>query len=102
MDIDDIKTCVRNGNFRLSLHAEMEAENDNLDIAQIVEAIINDDILEEYEDTGRGASCLVVGFSDKTPIHVVCGMRTENVIIVTVYIPSLPKFVDPWTRASVK
>ncbi|MCB9149620.1 MAG: DUF4258 domain-containing protein [Caldilineaceae bacterium] len=102
MDIDDIKARVKIGNFRVSLHAEMEAEKDNLDIAQIVEAIINDHILEEYEDTGRGESCLVVGFSDETPIHVVCGMRAENVIIVTVYIPSLPKFIDPWTRASVE
>lgn len=102
MDIDEIKARVKNGSFRLSLHAEMEAENDDLEIAQIVDALINDDVLEEYEDTGRGESCLVLGFSKETPIHIVCGMRAENVIIVTVYIPSPPKFIDPWTRASIK
>ncbi len=76
----------------------MEAEADDLEIAQIVEAILNDDILEQYPDTGRGESCLVVGLTGNIPIHVVCGMRAEHVIIVTVYIPGPPKFIDPWTR----
>jgi hypothetical protein len=90
---------VAEGRFRLSLHAEIEAENDNLEIAQIVEAILNDDILEQYSDTGRGKSCLVVGYSRALPIHAVCGMRGDYVIVVTVYIPGPPKFIDPWTRA---
>ncbi len=98
MDLEDVKDRVRAGNFRFSLHAEMEAEEDNLDIAQIVEAIVSGEILEQYADTGRGESCLLVGFSGETPIHIVCGKRADNVIVVTVYIPSLPKFIDPWTR----
>jgi hypothetical protein len=98
MDILDIKQRVRNGRFRLSTHAEMEAGEENLEISQIVEAILDDDILEQYPDTGRGPSCLLIGFAGQTPIHVVCGMQTGYVIIVTVYIPGPPKFVDPWTR----
>ncbi len=99
MDIDYIKAKFRAGQYRFSLHAEMEAEEEDLDIAQIVDAILNDDILEQYPDTGRGESCLLAGFSKDTPIHAVCGCRAGYVIIVTVYIPDLPKFVDPWTRA---
>jgi hypothetical protein len=99
MDIVEIKQAMANGRFRLSLHAEIEAEKDNLDIAQIVEAILHDDILEQYPDTGRGQSCLVLGFTGQTPIHAICGMRAGYVMIVTVYIPGLPKFLDPWTRA---
>jgi len=99
MNLDDIKTHIRQNHFRLSLHAEIEAEADNLDIAQIVEAILNGEVLETYEDTGRGESCLIVGFSEQIPIHVVCGLSGENVIIVTVYIPGPPKFLDPWTRS---
>lgn len=98
MDVEDIKDRVRAGNFRFSLHAEMEAEADNLDIAQIVEAILNGEILERYPDTGRGESCLVVGFAGQTPVHIVCSKRAGNVIVVTVYIPGPPKFIDPWTR----
>jgi hypothetical protein len=102
MDLENIKDRVRVGNFRFSLHAEMEAEADNLDIAQIVEAILFGEILEQYPNTGRGESCLIVGFSGKTPIHIVCGSRGDNVIVVTVYIPEPPKFIDPWTRQDQK
>lgn len=98
MELRDIQEKVKNGRFRLSLHAELEAEADDLDIAQIVEAILNGGILEQYDDTGRGHSCLIVGFADEIPIHTVCGMRDDNVIIVTVYEPGPPKFLDPWTR----
>lgn len=100
MNIEDIKSSVRSGDFRLSLHAEIEAANEDLEIAQIVRAILGGQLLEDYPDTGRGESCLLVGFADSVPIHVVCGMRANIAIVITVYIPGPPKFVDPWTRSS--
>jgi hypothetical protein len=98
MDIDDIKTCVTNGQYVYSRHAEIERKADKLTFAQVREALSNGEILEQYSDTGRGASCLVVGFAGDTPIHVVCGWLAEQIVIITVYIPQPPKFVDPWTR----
>ena len=35
--------------------------------------ILTGEILEQYPDTGRGESCLILGFSVTKPIHVVCG-----------------------------
>lgn len=102
MDIEDIKSSVKAGDFRLSLHAEIEAVNENLEIAQIVRSILNNQVLEEYPDTGRGESCLLVGFADSIPIHAVCGFRANVVIVITVYIPGPPKFADPWTRSSTQ
>ena len=102
MNIAQIKNKIQANKFRLSLHAEIEAEAEDLDIAQIVEAVLAGEVLEHYPDTGRGESCLIIGFSDQMPIHIVCGQRDENVIIVTVYIPKLPKFINPWTRAGEK
>ncbi len=98
MELSEIKARIQAGHFRLSLHAETEAEADHLRIAQIVTAIQNGEILERYPDTGRGESCLIMGFADETPIHAVCGLRAGNVVIVTVYVPGPPKFSDPWTR----
>ena len=102
MDIEEIKSSVAAGAFRFSLHAEIEAANEDLDFGQIAEAIAGSEMLEAYPDTGRGESCLLVGFADSTPIHIVCGFRMKNVVIVTVYIPGPPKFLDPWTRSSAK
>jgi hypothetical protein len=98
MDINIIKQRVRANEFFLSKHAEEEAADELIDIAEIKDAILNDEILEQYQDTGRGASCLILGFANQRPIHVVCGWRHDKVAIVTVYIPKLPKFIDPWTR----
>jgi hypothetical protein len=98
MDIEVVKTQVCRGRFMLSAHADQEAADENIDIAEICAAILNDEMLEYYPDTGRGESCLILGFVKDRPIHVVCGWRRGLVVVITVYIPKPPKFKDPWTR----
>jgi hypothetical protein len=78
----------------------LERKADNLTLAQVEEALLNGKILEQYPDTGRGESCLVVGLSGDVPIHLVCGWRGEMIVLITAYIPRPPKFIDPWTRVS--
>ncbi len=98
MSIEEIKKRVRSDQYVYSLHAEVERKADELTFAQVEEALLSGKILEYYPDTGRGESCLIVGFSGEIPVHIVCGWRGEKVALITVYVPSLPKFVDPWTR----
>jgi hypothetical protein len=98
MDIDQIKEKVRNNQYMYSYHAEIERKADKLTFAQVEEALLNSRILEQYADTGRGESCLVVGFAEEIPIHAVCGWRGERIVLITVYVPRPPKFIDPWTR----
>ncbi len=98
MDIEQIKAKVRAGEFLVSAHADQEAADENIAIAEIREALLQGIILEQYADTGRGESCLLLGFVNTRPIHVVCGWRRNAVVVITVYLPKLPKFVDPWTR----
>ncbi|WP_366931574.1 DUF4258 domain-containing protein [Thiocapsa sp.] len=65
----------------------------------VEQALLTGRILEEYPDTGRGESCLVVGFSDGgKPIHIVCGMIGDSMVVITVYIPTPPKFKTPLQR----
>ncbi|PIU86301.1 MAG: hypothetical protein COS67_03290 [Deltaproteobacteria bacterium CG06_land_8_20_14_3_00_44_19] len=98
-DIEWIKNKIRNGEEFFSRHAEQERQNDNLTIAEVREALLNGIILDQYEDTGRGESCLTVGFTNRgKPVHIVCGERKEKVVIITVYIPSPPKFRNPYER----
>lgn len=82
-----------------SKHGDQERQNDNLSINEIEEAMFNGRILEHYPDTGRGNSCLVVGFTEGgKPVHVVCGQRGDSIVIITVYIPTPPKFKTPYER----
>jgi hypothetical protein len=98
MDIDEIKARVRADQYVYTYHAEIERKADELTFVQVEEALLGGEILEHYPDTGRGESCLVVGFAKNVPIHIVCGWHGEKVTLITVYIPRPPKFVDPWTR----
>ena len=99
MDIESIKIKVITGGYLFSRHGDKERQNDNLSILDVEESILNGRILEEYDDTGRGESCLLVGFADSgKPIHVVCAYSGSNLVIVTVYIPTPPKFKNPYER----
>ncbi len=99
MDIQWIKDKIANDEFFLSLHGDKERQNDNLSISEIKEALMNGIIIENYDDTGRGESCLIAGFTDYgKPIHIVCGRMFKNVVIITVYIPSPPKFKSIYQR----
>ena len=99
MDLEQIKAKVGSNEFFLSAHADTERDNDNLEVAQIRESILNGQVLEHYADTGRGESCLIVGFAGEQAIHAVCGWAADDrLIIITVYIPRPPHFTDPFTR----
>ena len=98
MELKVIRKKVKDNEYVYSLHAEIERKADDLTFHQIEKALLNGEILEDYPDTGRGESCLVLGFSDDIPIHVVCGWRGQKLSLITVYVPKPPKFIDPWTR----
>ncbi len=98
MSIDEIKEKVRNNLYEYTFPAEIGRKEDDLTFHQIEEAILAGDILEPYPDDGRGESCLLIGFSENIPGHIVIGKRGEKIVIITVYVPKPPKFIDPWTR----
>lgn len=98
MDIREIKSKIRANQYVYTQHADIERRADGLSFAQIETALLNGEILEQYPDSGRGESCLVVGFAEELPVHIICGWRGEKIALITVYVPHPPKFVDPWTR----
>ncbi|MGH8584286.1 MAG: DUF4258 domain-containing protein [Gammaproteobacteria bacterium] len=97
--VEWIKGKIAAEEYYYSLHGDQERQNDNLSLLDVEEALLSGRILEHYPDTGRGASCLVVGFSNSgKPIHIVCGRRAEDMVIITVYIPTPPRFINPYER----
>ncbi len=101
LDIVWIQSRIRGGQYYFSRHGDQERQNDNLTLAEIEEALLSGLLLEQYEDTGRGESCLVVGFTAQgKPLHIVCGEIDNRVVIITVYIPIPPKFKNPYQRGA--
>lgn len=98
-DIKWIQDRISKSEYYFSRHGDQERQNDQLTISEVEEVLLNGKILEQYKDTGRGESCLVVGFTNfGKPIHAVCGKMEGNLAIITVYIPTPPKFKNPYER----
>jgi hypothetical protein len=101
MDMHWIVSRVKEGQYFFSQHADEERMNDNLLVSEIEESIISGSILESYENDPRGNSCLLVGFTQQgKPIHTVCGQSGETLVLITVYIPTPPKFINPYERGT--
>lgn len=99
MKINWIIERIKGNEYYFSKHADQERQSENLTINEIEESLFSGRVLEEYKDTGRGESCLVVGFTNSgKPVHTVCGGRGEQLAIITVYIPRSPKFKTPYER----
>ena len=85
--------------YYFSRHGDQERQNENLTVAETIEALLVGIVLEQYVDTGRGESGLVAGFTRSgIPVHAVCGRRGRYLAIITVYIPTPPKFKNPYER----
>ncbi|MDP3105818.1 MAG: DUF4258 domain-containing protein [Candidatus Methanoperedens sp.] len=101
MEIEEIKEKIQHDEYEISFHAEKERYDEDITIPDLEAVISNGEILEEYHDDPRGESCLILGYSQNRPIHIVCGYTSINWIrIITVYIPKLPKWIDERTRAN--
>ena len=97
---DFIHREIEKQTYEISIHADEERLAEGLTIDQVEDALSSCTIIEKYPDDPRGESCLAVGFvSPRLPLHAVCGKnRSGHLIFVTVYIPAMPKWRDPYTR----
>jgi Domain of unknown function (DUF4258) len=85
--------------IRITDHAREEMEEEAITLAELLEAIIAGQIIENYPDHKRGACCLLAGLTAKgQPLHVVCTTSLPSLVIITVYIPTLPQWITPRER----
>ncbi len=98
--MDWIRKQVQAQEYEFSEHAEHERQADRMTVTDVECALLDAELLEDYPDDPRGLSCLVLGYgSTGYPIHVVCGKSPGGTLrLITVYIPSLPKWLDVRTR----
>lgn len=85
--------------FRITQHALEEMDAEKVTLVEVLAAIANGQILEYYTEHKRGPCCLLYGQThQKRPLHVVCTTAQPVLIIITVYVPLLPKWVNPTQR----
>jgi len=99
-DLEVFRRLVREGRYRLTLHAESEREADHITAREIRDALLSDhaEIIEDYPDDPRGPSFLMLGFTHEgQPIHFVCA-ASDVAIVITLYRPD----PDHWTDWKVR
>lgn len=87
------------GNFRVTQHAAVEMDEEDILLGDVLQAISGGEILENYPEHRRGACCLLHGTTGTgRPLHVVCTTSGTSLILITVYEPMLPKWKTPTQR----
>lgn len=85
--------------LRVTQHAQKEMDAEEITLDEVLAAVANSQILEDYSEHKRGSCCLLYGRTDKErPLHVVCTTAQPLLIIITVYEPLPPKWVSPTQR----
>jgi Domain of unknown function (DUF4258) len=87
--------------IRITDHAREEMEEESITLAEVLEVIAAGQIIEHYPDHRRGSCCLLYGLTNqRRPLHVVCTTSLPLLAIITVYIPTPPKWINPTERSS--
>lgn len=88
-------------NVRVTDHAREEMEDESIALSEVLQAIPNSQIIENYPEHKRGPCCLLSGTTArKRPLHVVSTTSLTMLVIITVYVPTLPKWKNPSERSS--
>ena len=97
--LGQIKDQVKQEDIRVTEHAQQEMVEEDISLDEVIEAIIDGEILENYPDHRRGSCCLVYGRTEVSrPLHIVCTTSQPLLIIITVYEPRPPKWLTPTQR----
>ena len=98
MDILEIRQTFLAGNYYLTRHARARMEEKNISEYDVIQAVLNGEIIEEYPEHYQGPCCLIYGTSsNEEPIHVVASTGSPAWVI-TVYEPDPREWVDSRTR----
>jgi hypothetical protein len=87
---------IRRRQIKFTDHARIEMAKDGISADEVLKAIENGKVIEEYVDDRPFPSCLLYGKSDDKPIHVVCALpqHINMLIVVTVYTPDPVRWID--------
>jgi hypothetical protein len=98
--IAQIRQKIAEDRFEFSKHAVDQSILRAIRVQEVIEAIANGQIIEDYLDDKYGSSCLVSGRTQSNrPLHIQCSYPSRPLIkIITLYEPNLDKWSDNFTK----
>jgi hypothetical protein len=97
---EKIREAVGAGQWAMTHHARERAGRRRIGDEELVVALAKGEVLESYPEDPRGPSALALGHTnDGRSIHAVCALDASGtLLIVTVYEPEPPHWLDERTR----
>ena len=101
--LNNIKQLVIDGKIRWTNHIIIRLLQRNINQKDIESAILNGEIIEEYENDYPYPSCLIYGINLKGEVlHVVCGLNKVELWIITAYYPDNIKWEEDLKKRKEK
>lgn len=93
--IEDFRKINRPENIIVSLPGQLRLNERNISVDDVMNAIDNGEIIEQYPKDFPFPSCLILGISlQNTYIHVVISMNADKIYLITAYVPN----PDKWSQ----
>jgi hypothetical protein len=94
MDLEKIRKLICQGKYEWRKHILIRLAERNVSQKTVIEVVLKGEIIEKYPNSYPFPSCLILGWFEGKPYHVVVSLdeQTESVYLITVYQPSLDNF----------
>jgi hypothetical protein len=98
-ELDHIRFLAASGEIRVTQHGHEAMVEDNVGLDDVLDAIANATVVEDYPFHKRGPCCLLSGKTRAgRNLHVVCTTSYPVLVIITVYEPLPSKWETPTQR----
>ena len=95
IDINEIQQLCENKALRWTNHVLVRLLQRKITTDDVVYALLNGEIIEQYPTDYPYPSCLVLGMTvNDKHLHVVCGLGVGELWLITAYYPN----PDEWTQ----
>lgn len=93
---DDVRSKIAAGQYEFSKHAVDQSILRRIALAEIREAMLDAEVIEDYPNDKYGPSCLLLGFTDSHRLlHVQCSYPSRPLVkIITLYEPDPALWTD--------
>lgn len=94
MQYQKIVDRVKSESYLITSHARTRMAQREISTFQLEEAILFGEIIESYEDDEPCPSYLLLSSIHSTSLHIVIGMCTDHMRIITCYYPDENEWIN--------
>ena len=96
-NIETIREKIGSGHYTISFTHTEKLRLRKIKADDIEQAVKVGKIIEDYPEDQRGASCLILGFVQARPLHILCGLLDKkDILIITAYEPDPDEWQPDW------